>query len=110
MRLPGAQGAIVDPAKVRDHMLSPSHPFGWSKARFFRSLGYAQGRWMVLAADLGMHAIEGVVREVPESPYGRKFEVRGILTGPNGRRAAVVSVWILMRGARNPRLLTAYPA
>ena len=44
VRLPGAQGAIVDPAKVRDYMLSPSHPVGWSKARFLRSLGYAQGR------------------------------------------------------------------
>ena len=33
MRLPGAQRAIIDAAKVRDYLLSPEHPVGRAKAR-----------------------------------------------------------------------------
>ncbi|GJG85381.1 hypothetical protein tb265_05620 [Gemmatimonadetes bacterium T265] len=39
MKLPNAERAVVDPAKVRDYLLSPDHPVGESKARFFATLG-----------------------------------------------------------------------
>jgi hypothetical protein len=45
MSLPNADRAIVDPAKVRDYLLS--HPVGRFKAAFFLSLGYSQDRWEV---------------------------------------------------------------
>jgi hypothetical protein len=40
MKLPGADRAIVDAAKVRDYLLSPEHPVGRFKAVFFGALGY----------------------------------------------------------------------
>ncbi len=108
MQLPHAEQAFVDPAKVRDYLLSPEHPVGRAKARFFAALGFRQAEWAALRAALLAHAAAGVAREVP-SLYGRKFEVEGIVQGPTGREAAVVSVWIILPGAEAPRLVTAVP-
>lgn len=44
MRLPAAQLAIVEPAKIRDYLLSPEHPVGRYKASFFNALGGTRGR------------------------------------------------------------------
>ena len=98
----------MDPAKARDYLLSPEHPIGRAKARFFAALGFRQAEWPVLQAALAAHGGAGAAREVP-SPYGRKFEVEGILQGPGGRQAAVVSVWIILPGEEAPRLVTAVP-
>lgn len=43
------------------------------------------------------------------SPYGQKFVVRSILTGPSGRSAALVTVWIVLPGTDVPKFLTAFP-
>lgn len=109
MTLPGAERAVVDPAKVRDYLLSSSHPVGRFKAQFFVGLGYSEKRWEALAAALGRHAVNGTVTNEERSPYGRKFEVRGKLLGPSGRSAEVVSIWILLGGADAPRFVTAFP-
>ena len=108
MRLPNAEQAIVPPEKVRDYLLSPGHPIGRAKARFFVALGFRQAEWPVLQAALRAHAGEGDAEPVP-SAYGRKFEVRGMLQGPGGRDAAVVTVWIILAGEEAPRLVTAVP-
>jgi hypothetical protein len=109
VKIPGAERSVVEPAKVRDYLLSPSHPVGRFKAQFFVGLGYAQESWAVLAADIRRHAVDGVAQEGDASPYGRKFEVRGTLVGPSGRGSTVISVWIILHGADSPRFITAFP-
>ena len=109
MSLPGAERAVVDPAKVRDYLLSASHPVGRFKAQFFVALGYSQDRWALLAADLTRHATDGEAQDGDASPYGRKFEVRGNLVGPNGRGAVVVAIWIILHGTDSPKFITAFP-
>lgn len=108
MRLPGAEQAVVPPEKVRDYLLSPEHPVGSAKARFFAALGFRRADWPALQAALRAHGAAGEA-EAAVSPYGRKFEVRGMLQGPGGREAAVVTVWIILRGEDVPRLVTAFP-
>ena len=100
---------MIDDAKVRDYLLSPSHAVGRFKARLFGYLGYTRGAWEILASDLRDHAIDGEATEVGSSPYGRKFEVRGRLVGPNGRSIDLVSIWIILLGADAPRFVTAFP-
>jgi hypothetical protein len=39
--LPNADRAIVDDAKVREYLLSPSHPIGRFKSVFFAGLGFS---------------------------------------------------------------------
>ena len=43
------------------------------------------------------------------SPYGQKYEVHARLTGPAGRSAEMVAVWIVLAGEDFPRFVTAYP-
>lgn len=107
--LPSADRAVVDGIKVRDYLLSFEHPIGRSKARFFASLGYRREDWQVLQRDLLAIARAGRAGRGRSSRFGRKFEVRATLTGPNGRRAAMVTIWIRRHGEYAPRLVTAFP-
>lgn len=52
MLLPKADEAVIDPAKIRDYLLSPEHPVGRFKARFFAALGFRRDRWEELASAL----------------------------------------------------------
>ena len=82
---------------------------GRFKAPFFLALGYAQEQWRQLEADLRAQHLSQEARPAATSPYGQKYEIRGILTGANGHSAEVVSVWIILAGEDAPRFVTAYP-
>jgi hypothetical protein len=109
MRLPAAELAIIDAAKIRDYLLSPEHPVGRSKAAFFGALGYARRDWEQLQQDLLTLAQTEEAALGQASDFGQKYEVRGIIQGPSGRRAAVITVWIVLSGEDFPRLVTAFP-
>lgn len=109
MSLPNAEQAVIDPAKVRDYLLSALHPVGRFKSAFFVSLGYSADRWEMLRDDLLALARGGSPVPGKPSQHGRKLEVDGILAGPSGRSAAVKTVWILRAGEQSPRFITAFP-
>ncbi len=109
MSLPNADRAIVDPAKVRDYLLSSVHPVGRFKAIFFVSLGYTQDRWETLRDDLLALARSGDAVPGRLSVFRRMFEVGGMPTGPFGRTAEIRTVWIVASDEASPRFVTAYP-
>ena len=109
MKLPGADGAIVDGAKVRDYLLSPEHPVGRFKAVFFGALGYKRDQWQRLQQDLVDLGRSGTAEKSQKTRFGQKYEVRGILVGPAGGRAHVVTAWIVLNDEKSPRFLTAFP-
>ena len=109
MRLPNAERAVVDGAEVRDYLLAPDHPDGAAKARSFAALGFARDRWAELRNALLAVAREGAAEPAGAGVYGQKYLARGSVRGPDGRAAAVVTVWIVLRGDDVPRLVTAYP-
>ncbi len=43
------------------------------------------------------------------SVFGQKHEIRGIVQGPSGETALVVTVWIILTGETRPRFVTAHP-
>jgi hypothetical protein len=109
MKLPNVESASIEPAKIRDYLLSASHPIGRFKYGFFSRLGYTSEQWERLEADLLELAIaeEATIGESTE--YGQKYEVRDMLKGPSGTEADVASVWIVLAGEETPRLITAFP-
>jgi hypothetical protein len=109
MSIPAAERAEIDPVKIRDYLLSTSHPVGRFKAAFFARLGYTSDNWQRLEADLRDLVMTREGEPGQESRYGRKYEVRGMLKGPSGRSAAVVSVWIIPSGGEIPHFVTAFP-
>jgi hypothetical protein len=109
MQLPQADSATIAPEKIRDYLLSPSHPVGRFKANFFSELGFSQDLWQELEGQIRVHAQSGDVALGSASEYGQKYIVRGDLRGPSGRTARILSVWIVRRGDTVPRFVTAYP-
>lgn len=56
VKLPNAELAVIDAAKVRDYLLSESHPVGRFKAAFFKGLGFRADRWQDLESALRTHS------------------------------------------------------
>lgn len=109
MKLPEAQRAVIAPAKIRDYLLSMSHPVGRFKAPFFASLGYTVADWQRLEQDLLAIANSGDAEPGRESRYGQKYEICGTLNGPSGKSASVLTVWIVRLGSDVPEFVTAFP-
>ena len=108
-KLPNADKAIIEPRKLRDYLLSPTHPKGRYKADFFQRVGYSGANWKRLERDLRALILSRDVTPTRKSRYGQKFNVRGPLTGPNGKAMQVVTAWIILDGESVPRFITAHP-
>jgi hypothetical protein len=109
VKIPFAERAVVEGEKVREYLLSATHPVGRFKAAFFSLLGYTDEKWPELQRDLLQIAVRGDAVQGKFSRFGNKYEVPAILTGPSGRSAAVLTVWIVRHGEEIPRLVTAMP-
>ena len=109
MKLPNGQKATVDERKIREYLLSPSHPVGRFKAKFFGSVGFTLENWSGFGSELQRVAAEGEAELIEETEYGRKYLIRGRIAGPGARPANVDSVWIIRAGDDTPRLVTVYP-
>ena len=107
--LPNCERAFVAANKVRDYLLSPSHPIGRFKANVFAALGYNQENWETLRDDLLVLARTGIASPGKPSPFGQKFEVSGILVGPSARSGEFTTVWLLRTGEDVPTFVTAFP-
>jgi hypothetical protein len=107
--LPAAERAYIDPAKVRDYLLSAVHPVGRFKAVVFQALGYKPDEWEKLRDDL--LALVRTVEAIPgqTGPFGQKYELSGTLRGPNGREAKFTCVWLVPVDGEAPRFITAFP-
>jgi hypothetical protein len=109
LRIPNPDRAVIEPTKLRDYLLSPTHPVGRFKAPFFLALGYSAAEWNRLEADLrGQHL---PLEAVPAAPtvYGQKYVIRATLVGPGGASAGVVTVWVVRAGEDFARFVSAYP-
>ena len=101
--------AVIPAEKLRDYLLSPTHPVGRFKAAFFGGLGYGAESWPRLAADLRAQHLILEATPIEASPFGQKYLIQGPLTGPAGRTAVLVSIWIILSGEDAPRLVTLFP-
>jgi hypothetical protein len=109
MKLPNAELAVVDEAKIVGYLLNPKHAWGASKARFFSQFGFVTDAWEVMAVALRAHGQQNDVVRIRETGFGPRYEVEGELPAPDGRRPRVRSVWQVDVGTNAPRLITAYP-
>jgi len=109
VRLPNADEAVVADEKIARYLLSPAHPTGRHKATFFRRFGFTADRPEEFMAALREHARQNEVARSDDTPFGTRYTAEGPLRAPDGRDPWVQTVWFVERGARLPRLVTAYP-
>jgi hypothetical protein len=109
VKLPNREKAYVPPRKLIDYLLSPSHPVGGSKARFFRSAGFDEANAASLERALIDIARSEDVTEIEQTPHGTKYVIEGDIRTPAGGTRRVRTVWIIDAGRAVPRFVTAYP-
>lgn len=108
MKLPNAERAVIDLAKLRDYSLNPAHPEGKHKARVLAAtLGYTADdaeklREIILGAVLEHEATEGSSDE-----HGARYRVDFQTQGKRGV-AMIRTAWIIDRGETIPRLVSCY--
>lgn len=106
-RLVGANRAVIDPRKLTDYALNPSHPVGGNKAVVFERLGFTQAN----AEDLMTQLRTGVMENRPipgrVDQFGTRFTVDIPVVGP--RASGVVRTgWIYRPGSSTPELTTLF--
>jgi hypothetical protein len=101
--------AVIAAEKLRDYLLSPTHPDGGAKATYLGRLGYTQEDWARLDRDLRDQILSREVDPARPSAYGQKYEILGPLTGPSGATGWVRTIWIVRTGDTSPRLVTLIP-
>ena len=99
----------MDRATIVGYLLSPSHPDGCVKARFFARFGFRNADWEILAEALRLIGAANPVVGILESPWGVRYTVDGLLRCPDGRSPHVRTVWIVEHRTSRPRLVTAHP-
>jgi hypothetical protein len=108
MRLPNAERAVVDIARLRDYSLNPAHDKGRHKARVFAAaMGFTASdaerlRGMILAAASTNEATQ-VTTDGHGTRYRVDFEAQG-LSGP----VIIRTAWHIDAGGTVPRLVSCY--
>jgi len=109
MHLPNRVYAFVPKEKLTRYLLSETHDFGKSKARYFRAHGFNEGNLRLLEQGLLSVAQNNVVTKQESSSHGTKYLIRGKIETPTGISVTINTVWIIEAGDHKPRLVTAYP-
>jgi hypothetical protein len=100
-------GIIIPDDKLLNYLLLPRKEN--DKSKFLNSAGYYIANCDVLARDLRQLVQANVVSDVKASTYGKKYEIRGALNGPNGRTLQVVTIWIRLDATEDIRFVTLFP-
>jgi hypothetical protein len=109
-KLPNADHAVVPDKKLSGYLLSPTHPEGAPKAKFFASFGFRSDDPDTLRNALLAHAQVGQVIATTSTSYGTLYEVAGRVNTPDGHDPWVLVVWMIEIGTDWPRLITAVPS
>ena len=95
MKLPNAEQVVIDEGKLREYLLSKTHPVGRFKAGFFAGLGFGPEDWQLLRDRLRELALLEGTEAGEATEFGRKYLISGTLRGPEGASAEVLSVWFI---------------
>jgi len=101
------EDVIISREKLLRYLLLPREVN--DKSQFLSQAGYSYVNWNQLRSDLYELITKNEIENTTSSPYGTKYTVRGILTGPNGRQLHVVTVWITLKATNKTRFVTLFP-
>jgi hypothetical protein len=110
VKLPNAEKALVEDAKLFGYLLNPDHPQGTHKARYLARFGFTFTNLETARLALLEHSRTHEVTQVVQTGYGPRYVMEGILKTPDGRNPVVQTVWQMDHGKVAPRLITAYPS
>lgn len=111
--LPEAPSAAIDDAKFLKYSMDPSNSRNGGKWKARSQLGYDVDDLTnrTAAADDVIRQIRDQLESLPaqagkQTDFGRRFEVNVPVTGPNGRKGTLFTVWQFDEGSTTPRMIT----
>ena len=107
IKLPRYWEAAIPREKFLEYALNPQKD--QDKAKAFKSaLGYTMENADDLIQQIYDKLPEYEAKEKTDKGWGKRYEVRMELTGPNGKTAKVITAWIDDKNTRQMRLTSAY--
>jgi hypothetical protein len=79
------------------------------KSEFLAQAGYTSEDADRLANDIRRELLPLEAQFEETTEYGNKYQIRGALTGPNGRALRVVSIWMIEHTTGATKFITLYP-
>lgn len=107
--LPNVDNAYIDPRKITNYALSPTHPVGKHKAKVFeKALGFNTSNADELINQVydKLPFCDAIIGKL--DIYGQRYTVEIEIDGTNGNSATVVTGWIIKAGKTDPELTTIY--
>jgi len=105
--LPNAENVVIPIEKFRDYALNHERKPD-KAAAFMDALGYDLSNVQALINNLRKNIKNFRAIEKPDNGYGIRYEVMMTLTGINGKKANVLTAWIIDRDTGKTRLISAY--
>jgi hypothetical protein len=105
VRLPG--DALIASEKLTKYLLV-KRPVG-DKSEFLKQAGYTVSNWSRLEQDMRDQILTKDAVSIERTPYGELFEIRALLTGPNGQSLRLRTVWMRESGNGMTKFITLYP-
>lgn len=105
--LPKADMLKMPAEKFTQYALNPKRQPDKSKA-FKDALGYDLSNYNQLIENIKEHVTEFPAKERPDIGFGKRYEVVLSLTGPNGKKAKVLTAWINDKETGEMRLTTVH--
>lgn len=96
-------------AKIREYLLSETHPDGRHKAEFFQAVGFSLNDSQLLEQAVRQYLIDHEVAKIELAPFGTRYVAEGIMTTPGGRSPLIRTVWFVRNEEARLRFVTAYP-
>ncbi|MCP4107875.1 MAG: hypothetical protein GY749_20415 [Desulfobacteraceae bacterium] len=105
MKLP--ENTVIAREKLTNYLLIQKKRN--DKSKWLAGAGYTSENWQVLEADLKNHILSEDAVPVERTEFGQMYEIRGRLTGPNGKNLTVLTVWMTDSETGITRFITMYP-
>lgn len=105
VNITGVGAAVIPTAKLTQYALNPAKDANKARA-FEEALGYNLDNVEKLVENLQEHLNEGELTEKPDNGYGKRFQIVVELEGENGKRAKVLTAWLIDKDTGEVRLTT----
>lgn len=97
--------AIISQEKLTQYLLIPLSKA--DKSQYLAQAGYILDNWQQLAQDLRTQILRLPALPTTATKYGQKYQIVGYLTGINGKKLWIKTIWIVT--ATETKFVTLFP-
>ncbi len=101
------QNAEISDEKLTKYLLASKKRN--DKSKWLAQAGYARENWSILKDHLRRQVLPKNARLVEATDYGRMYEIRVDLKGPNGTVLPIRTIWMVDQATDMARFITMYP-